>query len=85
MADVYQKLVAEQIRIKTNKNTQMKLLVHKNNELIRSKSQHTRLKLVNIQLSRSEVLTTMYTFKDKTNRSTERINKKLLPNSIFII
>lgn len=37
MADVYQKLVTEQIRIKTNKNTQMKLLVHKNNELIRSK------------------------------------------------
>lgn len=50
------------------------------------KSQHTRLKLVNIQLSRSEVFTKMYyTFKDKTNRSTERINKKLLPNSIFII
>lgn len=85
MADVYQKLVTEQIRIKTNKNTQMKLLVHKNNELIRSKSQHTRLKLVNIQLSKSEVFTKMYTFKDKTNRSTERINKKLLPNSIFII
>lgn len=36
MVDVYQKLVNEQIRIKTNKNTQMKLLVHKNNELIRS-------------------------------------------------
>lgn len=49
------------------------------------KSQHTRLKLVNIQLSRSEVFTKMYKFKDKTNRSTERINKKLLPNSIFII